>query len=53
LLWAKNDIMISRDQQKAVVLVLLDLSAAFDTVDRNVLFSTLTLIFGLSWYALD
>ena len=35
----KNDIIMSTDQSKAVVLVLLDLSVAFDTVDHNVLFS--------------
>ena len=32
-LWVKNDIMTSIDNKKAVALVLLDLSAAFDTVD--------------------
>ena len=34
----KNDIMMSIDQNKAVVLVVLDLSAAFDIVDHDVLF---------------
>ena len=38
LIHVKNDIMMSTDQSKAVVLVLLDLSAAFDTVDHYVLF---------------
>ena len=38
LLRLKNDIMMSIDQSKAVVLVLLDLSAAFDTTDHDVLF---------------
>ena len=33
LLQVKNDILMSTDQSKAVVLVLLDLSAAFDTID--------------------
>jgi hypothetical protein len=37
----KNDIMMSTDQHKAVVLVLLDLSAAFDSADHSVLFSRL------------
>ena len=43
----KNDIMMSIDQGKPVILVLLDLSAAFDTVDHNALFSRLKDMFGL------
>ena len=38
----KNDIIISFDQGKPIILVLLDLSAAFDTVYHNVLFLGLT-----------
>jgi len=34
----KNDIMMSLDQSKAVELVFLDLSAAFDAIDHYVLF---------------
>ena len=49
----KNDIMMSIDQHKAVVLVLLDLSAAFDTIDHGVLFSRLKVMFGLSGNVLD
>ena len=37
LVRVKNDIMMSIDQGKPVILVLLDLSAAFDIVDHNVL----------------
>ena len=36
LLCVKNDILIARDQTKMVSLVLLDLSAAFDTIDHNI-----------------
>jgi len=43
----KIDIMMSFDQGKPVILVILDLSAAFDTVDHNVLFFRLQDIFGL------
>ena len=39
LVRVKNDIMMSIDQGNTVILVLLDLPAAFDTVDHNVLFS--------------
>jgi len=35
----KNDIMMSIDQGKPIIRVLLDLSAAFDRVDHNALFS--------------
>ena len=47
LVRVKND-MMSIDQGKPVIRVLLDLSAAFDTVDHNVLFSRLKDMFGLS-----
>jgi len=38
LLKVKNDIMASIHNQKGVFLVLLDLSAAFDTVSHYILF---------------
>ena len=53
LVRVKNDIMMSIDQGKPVILVLLDLSAAFDTVDHNVLFSRLKDMFGLSGRVLE
>ena len=53
LVRVKNDIMMSIDQAKPVILVLLDLSAAFDTVDHNVLFSRLKDMFGLSGKLLE
>ena len=40
--------MMSIDQGKPVILVLLDLSVAFDTVEHNVPFSRLKDMFGLS-----
>ena len=42
LIKVKNDIMFSIDQNRAVLLVLLDLSAAFDTIDHNILISRLS-----------
>jgi len=44
----KNDIMMSIYQVKLVLIILLDLSTAFARVDRNVLFSRLKYMFGLS-----
>ena len=49
----KTYIMISIEQGKPVILVLVDLSAAFDTVDHNVLFSRIIDIFGMSGKVLD
>ena len=53
LVRVKNDIMMSIDQGKPIILVLLDPSAAFDTVDHNVLFSRLKDMFGLSGRVLE
>ena len=48
-----NDIAMSTDNHKSVVLVLLDLSAAFDTVDHSLLLSRLSTRFGICDLALD
>ena len=53
LLRVFNDILRSMDQQKVTILVLLDLSAAFDTVDHNILLHRLHNRFGISGTALD
>jgi hypothetical protein len=42
LLKVQNDILCAIDDQNCVLLVLLDLSAAFDTVDHQILFDRLT-----------
>ena len=44
---------MNKNAQKVTLLVLLDLSAAFDTVRRNILLERLRLSFGLSGNALD
>ena len=43
-----NDIMISLDNGNSVILVLLDLSAAFDTVNHDLLLSRLEKRFGIT-----
>ena len=40
------------DQGRGVILVLLDLSAAFDTIDHDILFYILELSLGISGLAL-
>jgi hypothetical protein len=52
LLKVHNDIMCSMDQQRVSLLVLLDLSAAFDTVDHQVLLRRLEVSFGITGTAL-
>ena len=55
LLKVKNDILMNMDKQHVTLLVLLDLSAAFDTVDHKVLLNRLRHDFGItgtvfSWF---
>src|SRR6184192_3483138 len=53
LLRIYNDLLVSISQHKLSALVLLDLSAAFDTIDHNILLSRLTSNFGVSGSALS
>jgi len=53
LLRIHNDLVLSIDQQKVSALVLLDLSAAFDTIDHQILISRLSSTFGISGSALS
>ena len=52
MLCVHNDIVRAVDQKRIVALVLLDLSAAFDTVDRATLLSVLQTRFGVDRAAL-
>ena len=53
LIKVKNDIMFALDCNKVTLLVLLDLSAAFDTIDHCILISRLSSRIGIGGVALD
>ena len=53
LLRVHNDLLISLDTKGAALLVLLDLSAAFDTIDHGILLERLEYAFGLTDSALS
>ena len=53
LLKAHNDILLSMNKQRVALLVFLDLSAAFDTVNYQVFLKRLESSFGISGTALN
>ena len=53
LLKVQNDILMSLDSQRVTLLVLLGLTAAFDTVDHGVLVNRLSTSFGVRGSALQ
>ena len=52
LVKVQNDILCSLDKNSCVILLLLDLSAAFDTVDHQILLARLSCRFGIKGKAL-
>ena len=53
LLRVQNDILVALDNHQSVILLLLDLSAAFDTVDHTILLNRLATRFGITGSALS
>ena len=53
LLRIHNDLLLAIDKRQVTALILLDLSAAFDTIDHDILLSRLTSTFGICGPALD
>ena len=52
LLKVQNDILMSMEKQEVILLVLLDLSSAFDTIDHKLMLDTLEFDFGVTGKAL-
>ena len=53
LLRIQNDLLLAIDKRKLSALVLLDLSAAFDTIDHGILLERLSSSFGITGSALS
>ena len=53
LIRVHNEIAIASDQKRSVILLLLDLSAAFETLDHCILLSRLSRRFGIGGTALE
>ena len=49
----QNDILSALDAGSSAILLMLDLSDAFDTIDHNILLSRLCNVYGLTGNALD
>ena len=49
----QNDILSALDAGSSAILLMLDLSAAFDTIDHDILLSRLCNVYGITGDALD
>ena len=53
LIKVQNDILSALDAGSSAILLMLDLSAAFDTIDHDILLSQLCNVYGITGNALD
>ena len=53
LIKVQNDILSALDAGSSAILLMLDLSAAFDTIDHDILLSRLCNVYGITVDALD
>ena len=53
LIKVQNDILSALDAGSSAILLMLDLSAAFDTIDHDILVSRLCNVYGITGNALD
>ena len=53
LIKVQNDILSALDVGSSAILLMLDLSAAFDTIDHDILLSRLCNVYGITGNALD
>ena len=53
LIKVQNDILSALNAGSSAILLMLDLSAAFDTIDHDILLSRLCIVYGITGNALD
>ena len=53
LLCVTNDIKLAMDSKKGTILVMIDLSSAFDTIDHSILLNRLELRYGITSVVLE
>ena len=53
LLWVTNDIKLAINSKKGTILVMIESSSAFDTIDHSILLSSLELRYGITQVVLE